>query len=66
MGNSWRTTNDITPTWEGVMLCLDGSVGLSQYAGPGGWNDPDMLEVRQVLQYHADLPCTASVLLMHC
>jgi hypothetical protein len=47
VGNSWRTTDDIQPSWEGVMVCLDGSVGLSQFAGPGGWNDPDMLEVRR-------------------
>jgi alpha-galactosidase len=24
---------------------LERQVGLSVYAGPGGWNDPDMLEV---------------------
>jgi hypothetical protein len=27
------------------LRCLDNTVGLSQFAGPGGWNDPDLLEV---------------------
>eukprot|EP00884_Botryococcus_braunii_P001120 jgi/Botrbrau1/11008/Bobra.101_1s0006.1 len=45
VGNSWRTTGDITPTWQGILSCLDNTVGLAQYAGPGGWNDPDLLEV---------------------
>src|SRR5207253_10895873 len=29
----------------GVMAILDEQVGLQSYAGPGHWNDPDMLEV---------------------
>jgi alpha-galactosidase len=45
VGNSWRTTNDITPTWEGMLRCLDNNNGLGMFAGKGGWNDPDMLEV---------------------
>ena len=28
------------------MTNLDGTVGLGRYAGPGGWNDADMLEAR--------------------
>ncbi|WIA22757.1 hypothetical protein OEZ86_009714 [Tetradesmus obliquus] len=46
VGNSWRTDADIAPSWDSVLRCLDnGAAGLSKYAGPGGWNDPDMLEV---------------------
>jgi alpha-galactosidase len=53
VGNLWRTTGDIWDHWEGksddnrlgVMDILDLQVGLSEYAGPGHWNDPDMLEV---------------------
>ncbi|EMD29736.1 NPCBM/NEW2 domain-containing protein [Amycolatopsis azurea] len=41
----WRTTGDITDTWASVMNLLDQQVGLEAYSGPGGWNDPDMLEV---------------------
>jgi alpha-galactosidase len=56
VGNSWRTTTDITPcfdctldhkTWQqwGVLKILDAQKPLREYAGPGHWNDPDMLEV---------------------
>lgn len=45
VGNSWRTTGDITDNWGSVMSILDSQVGLEAYSGPGGWNDPDMLEV---------------------
>jgi len=60
-GNLWRTTFDISPCWDcgelmhvngrqienliGFTKILDQQVGLSVYAGPGHWNDPDMLEV---------------------
>jgi alpha-galactosidase len=57
-GNLWRTTGDILPQWEGkkkwsndaccgwgVVNIVDLQVGLESYAGPGHWNDPDMLEV---------------------
>jgi alpha-galactosidase len=51
-GNLWRTTGDIYDTWEGVktyssgvMNILDKQAELYPYAGPGHWNDPDMLEV---------------------
>ncbi|MGE5645217.1 MAG: alpha-galactosidase [Acidobacteriota bacterium] len=53
VGNLWRTTGDIVDKWEstrkddflGVMNILDLQDGLEVYAGPGHWNDPDMLEV---------------------
>jgi len=56
VGNSWRTTTDIYPcfdgtldhkTWQqwGVLQILDAQKPLRAYAGPGHWNDPDMLEV---------------------
>jgi len=55
-GHMWRTTGDIFncfdcldqhPGWAsyGVMQILDMQNGLRKYAGPGHWNDPDMLEV---------------------
>jgi alpha-galactosidase len=60
-GNLWRTTFDIRPCWDcgkqtiskgkqienfiGFTKILDMQVGLESYAGPGHWNDPDMLEV---------------------
>jgi alpha-galactosidase len=45
IGNLWRTTGDISDNWDSVMYILDQQVGLSKYAHPGAWNDPDMLEV---------------------
>ena len=45
VGNLWRTTGDISANWGSVMGILDQQVGLEYYAGPGAWNDPDMMEV---------------------
>ncbi len=44
-GNAWRTTGDIQPRWQSVYDIIGQQKGLAQYAGPGHWNDPDMLEV---------------------
>jgi alpha-galactosidase len=44
-GSLWRTTGDIEDKWTSVLWILDQQVGLTAFAGPGGWNDPDMLEV---------------------
>jgi hypothetical protein len=45
VGHLWRTTGDIADRWNSWTRLLDQQVGLEKYAGPGGWNDPDMLEV---------------------
>ena len=44
-GNSWRTTDDINAHWDRIYAILSQQEGLQAYAGPGHWNDPDMLEV---------------------
>ena len=44
-GNLWRTTGDIQPNWNSMYTILSQQEGLERYAGPGHWNDPDMLEV---------------------
>jgi alpha-galactosidase len=44
-GNLWRTTGDITDTYPRMLAIGLGQAGLSKYAKPGNWNDPDMLEV---------------------
>lgn len=44
-GNLWRTTPDIFATWFSIMSIYEHTIKLGKYAGPGGWNDPDMLEV---------------------
>jgi alpha-galactosidase len=58
IGNLWRTTGDISDKWSskkkwpdgscceyGMVDILDQQVGLAAFAGPGHWNDPDMMEV---------------------
>nr|POF12137.1 alpha-galactosidase [Quercus suber] len=45
IGNSWRTTGDIQDSWESMISRADQNDKWASYAGPGGWNDPDMLEV---------------------
>jgi alpha-galactosidase len=53
VGHSWRTTGDIAAgffkgkhNWDlGVMEIVERNEPLRKYAGPGHWNDPDMLEV---------------------
>jgi alpha-galactosidase len=44
-GNLWRTTGDISDRYSSMAEIGFSQAGLSKYAGPGHWNDPDMLEV---------------------
>src|SRR6185437_12037134 len=44
-GNLWRTTGDINDTYNRMADIGFNQLGIAQYAGPGHWNDPDMLEV---------------------
>ncbi len=65
-GHSWRTTGDIYNAFDGtldhghgfvqhgVLQILDMQEGLRKYAGPGHWNDPDMLEVGNGMSYNED------------
>ena len=43
--NSWRTTEDIRDNYASMLKLFKLNVVLNSYAGPGHWNDPDMLEV---------------------
>ena len=56
LGQLWRTTGDIAPIFDGIrvmgdwhangiMTIVDLQDTLNHFAGPGHWNDPDMLEV---------------------
>lgn len=65
IAHSWRTTGDIwlsfdqvqdLGTWKAwsVMHILDMNADLRRYAGPGHWNDPDMLEVGNGLTQSED------------
>jgi alpha-galactosidase len=45
-GNLWRTTGDIGDNWKSMShIGFDLQLGLAKFAGPGHWNDPDMLEI---------------------
>jgi len=44
-GNLWRTTGDISDKYARMAEIGFGQAGLGRFAGPGHWNDPDMLEV---------------------
>jgi alpha-galactosidase len=44
-GNLWRTTGDVQANWGSIYNIINQQAGLAKYAGPGHWNDPDMLEV---------------------
>jgi len=65
VGHLWRTTGDIYPCWDceidhggwsswGVLRILDRQKGLRAHAGPGHWNDPDMLEVGNGMAVNED------------
>ncbi|MBM4154285.1 MAG: alpha-galactosidase [Lentisphaerae bacterium] len=47
-GHCWRTTGDIVDTWASVTSIGFQQFGLEPFAGPGNWNDPDMLVVGRV------------------
>jgi alpha-galactosidase len=44
-GNLWRTTSDIRDGYSEMSSNGFTQAGLARYAGPGHWNDPDMLEI---------------------
>jgi alpha-galactosidase len=44
-GNLWRTTGDIEDKYDRMSVIGFSQNGLEKFAGPGHWNDPDMLEV---------------------
>ncbi|WP_460343552.1 glycoside hydrolase family 27 protein [Actinoallomurus acanthiterrae] len=45
VANLWRTTVDIQPNFASMLNNFHINVGLASHAGPGSWNDPDMLEI---------------------
>ncbi len=65
VGHLWRTTGDITACWDceighgtwkdfGVLRIIDMQNDVRNYAGPGHWNDPDMLEVGNGMSFNED------------
>lgn len=45
-----RSSDDIKDNWDRMLYCLDQNADLWEYARPGFWNDPDMLEVGNTTQ----------------
>jgi alpha-galactosidase len=45
IANLWRIGFDINASWASVLSLIDQDAPFARFAGPGHWNDPDMLEV---------------------
>ncbi|HXC59532.1 MAG TPA: NPCBM/NEW2 domain-containing protein [Steroidobacteraceae bacterium] len=45
VGNTSRTSDDISPAWGRLLVNFDSAVHRALYAHPGSWNDPDMLYI---------------------
>ncbi len=45
VAHMWRIGHDIHTDWASVVSHASDNAGIPQYTAPGGWNDPDMLEV---------------------
>lgn len=45
VGQLWRTTSDISDRWQSVVWIMNANDAHAGAAGPGHWNNPDMLEV---------------------
>jgi alpha-galactosidase len=45
IANMWRIGFDINGSWSSMIGLVDQDANLYSYAGPGHWNDPDMMEV---------------------
>ena len=43
--NLWRTTDDIRDSWDSMISNIETDEQYASNAGPGHWNDPDMLEI---------------------
>ncbi|WP_328610345.1 alpha-galactosidase [Amycolatopsis sp. NBC_00345] len=54
VGNLWRTTGDIEANYGSMLSIFHANAGLAAAAGPGAWNDPDMLEVGNGMRFTED------------
>jgi alpha-galactosidase len=70
-GNLWRTTGDISDSWQSMMnIGFGQQVGREKFSGPGHWNDPDMLEIgnghmtTEEYRTHMSLWCLLSAALL--
>ena len=54
IANSWRTTGDIANSWSTVLRNIEQNDAYAPYAGPGHFNDPDLLEIGNPGLNHAE------------
>ncbi len=57
--NLWRSTSDIRANFASMVTNFTKNSVLAQYAGPGHWNDPDMLEIGTGTMTKLAAPATA-------
>jgi alpha-galactosidase len=59
-GNFWRTTGDLGDPkkglWDNLSKIGFSQAGKEQWAGPGGWNDPDNILIGRILQHNELVP----------
>lgn len=55
VASSWRTTHDISPTWQSVKAIIAENLYMAPYAGEGRFNDMDMLEIGRGMGPEEDL-----------
>lgn len=48
-GNFWRTAGDVGGGWANVTRFGFGQAGMEKWAGPGGWNDPDNINIGHII-----------------
>ena len=65
MGNSWRIHGDGSG-WDALSGCTNTMAYLTQYTGPGGWNDPDLLIGPEVCELVIVCVCMCSCVLVFC
>ncbi|KAK9834859.1 hypothetical protein WJX81_004379 [Elliptochloris bilobata] len=64
VGNMWRTTLESSPGWGKVLADLNSNINLARFAGPGGWNDLDKIEMGQQSVAHLQLDKASLSILM--
>ncbi len=65
VSNLWRTTTDIQDNYGSMLSNFEGTVGLFRDAGPGAWNDPDLLQIgnggSSALEYRSEFSLWAEM-----
>lgn len=54
IGNHWRISGDISPSFNSILAIIDKNANLAPYAGPGHYNHMDMLQIGNGMTYEED------------